>query len=295
VNVYEIVTDKMVAALEAGAVPWQVPWQGGAGWAPRNLVSGKRYTGVNPFLLSLSGFGSPYWLTFKQAKMLDGSVRKGEKSSIVVFFKMMDGVDKASGEARKIPILRFYRVFNLDQCDGVRVPAGRDLPETIVNDVHPLAAGEAIVSGYRNAPTVVEGEPQAFYRPGTDVINMPPRVSFNSSEEWYSTLFHEMGHSTAHASRLNRTESIGNGFGSHAYGREELIAEMTSAYLCAEAGIVAPFDNSAAYIASWLKTIKSDTRAVVVAAGKASKAADHILGRVAAPVVESPTRELVAV
>lgn len=294
-NVYEIVTDQMIKALESGTVPWHKPWSGGPEFAPRNLASGKRYNGINPFLLSLSGFASPYWLTFKQAQALDGTVKKGEKSSLVVFFKMTETKDKETGKPKTIPILRFYRVFNLDQCDGVRVPAGRPMPKEVeTNDILPLDAGEAIIQGYKDKPTIREGEAAAWYQPAIDLINMPPRNTFATPEEWYSTLFHECGHSTAHKSRLNREDALGNGFGSHDYGREELTAEMTSAYLCAEAGIVAPFDNSAAYIASWLKTIRADSRAVVVAAGKASKAADYILGRQSQHVTQESTEKVTA-
>lgn len=295
-NVHEIITEKVIAALEAGNVPWQQPWNAGAGGAPRNLVSDKPYSGINPFLLQMhaydKGLTSPYWLTFKQAKTLGGSVVKGAESALVVFFKMTEVADRVTGEVKSVPCLRFYRLFNLDQTDGVKVPKGRvtELPESA--PVPPIDAAEAIVSGFVNPPRIAEGVPQAFYRASDDLLNMPKRDTFTGPEEWYSTLFHELGHSTAHKSRLDR--DIANAFGSHDYGREELIAEMTSALLCNEAGITRTFDNSAAYLASWIKVIRSDAKALVTAGSKAQKAADLILGRASVKTAPVPQPEEVA-
>jgi len=276
-TIYELVTDKIVAALEAGTVPWRKPWN--AGIAPRS-VEGHVYRGINAFLLGLEPYDSPFWITFNQAKKRGGTVRKGEKSTLVVFWKRLVvwDTDEATGKKTRkmIPMLRFYRVFNLAQTEGVKVPkavAEFDAAK-VAHEEHVEA--EAIVKGYPDAPRIEFGA-EAFYIPTLDRITVPPLSAYKVRDEYYSTLFHEIGHSTGHPDRLNRP--IKNSFGSHDYGREELVAEMTAAFLCAEAGIQVTFDNSAAYLASWIKTIKEDVRAVVVAAGAAQRATDHILGR----------------
>jgi antirestriction protein ArdC len=282
-TVYEMVTERMITALEAGTVPWQKPWSGGK--RPLNLVNGKPYRGVNIFLLHLTaleaGYKSPYWLSFKQAKELGGSVRKGEHGTVIVFWQMVKAKKTDEEEAGKtVPMLRYYRVFNLEQCDGVRIPKGREIPETSTLDFDPITEAETIIAGYKNPPKIVEDRPEAFFRPDGDLVNLPPRATFTDEGEFYSTAFHELTHSTGSEKRLNRHTSKDQFvFGSHDYGREELVAEMGSAFLCAEAGIESTFENSAAYLNGWLRTIKEDRRAVVVAAGAAQRAADYILNR----------------
>lgn len=280
--VYQVVTDKIVEQLENGTAPWRQPWTGGTAFAPANLLTGRRYSGINIVLLAIAGYSSPYWLTYKQATELGGHVRKGEKSTIVVFWHMVKARKTDPDEKDKmVPILRYYRVFNLEQCDDVRIPKGRELPESkTVSPVERVEAAEEIIAGFANSPRIVEDQPRAWYRPDVDLVNLPPRELFDEADEFYATAFHELGHSTAHSSRLGR-DIANHPFGSHQYGREELVAEMTSAFLCAEAGIETTTENSAAYLRSWIKTIREDVRAVVVAAGAAQKAADHILGRVA--------------
>lgn len=278
-TIYELITDRMVAALEEGTVPWRKPWN--AGVAPRS-VEGHVYRGVNAFLLGMEPYASPFWITFNQAKKREGTVKKGEKSTIVVFWKrlLVWDTDEATGQKTKkmVPMLRFYRVFNLEQTEGVKVPkavAEFDASKVAHEEITDAAA---IVAGYPNPPKILSTQSdQAYYQPLLDHITVPELSQYDRPEEYYSTLFHEMGHSTGHPSRLNRKQT--GGFGSHDYGREELVAEMTNAYLCAEAGIQVTFDNSAAYLASWIRTIREDVRAVVVAAGAAQRAADHILGR----------------
>lgn len=282
-TVYNIVTEKIVGALEEGTVPWQQPWHGGQ--RPANLMTGKAYRGVNVILLHLAtlegNYRSPYWLTFRQAKELGGTVRKGEHGTVIVFWQMVKGKKAEPDEPNKmVPLLRYYRVFNLEQCDDVRIPKGREAGEIEPLDFDPIQEAETIIAGYHNPPKIVENEPRAFFRPDADLINLPPRASFTDEGEFYSTAFHEMTHSTGVEKRLNRhTGKDQFVFGSHDYGREELVAEMGSAFLCAEAGIESTFDNSAAYINGWMRTIKEDPRAVVVAAGAAQRAADYILGR----------------
>lgn len=296
-TVYEIVTERIIAALEAGTVPWQQPWTGGK--RPINLASGKAYRGINIILLHLAalegGYKSPYWLTMKQIRELGGNLKvkpeperdpddtskTGQHSTIVVFWQMVKSKQAdEDGKPKLIPMARYYRVFNLDQTENVRIPRGREAAESTTLDFDPIAEAEAIIAGYQNPPKIVENLPEAFFRPDADLINLPPRETFTSEDEFYSTAFHELTHSTGVQRRLNRHAGKDQFvFGSHDYGREELIAEMGSAFLCAEAGIESTFDNSAAYLASWIRTIKDDPRAVVVAAGAAQKAADYILNR----------------
>jgi antirestriction protein ArdC len=272
VDVYEAVTERVIDALEAGTAPWHKPWNSVTG-RPQNM-DGRPYRGINVMLLGLTDFECPFWLTYKQARTRGGQVRKGERSEMVVFWSMLK--DKEDPDKR-IPLLRYYRVFNLDQTEGVKEPERvkawrerRDAPFEVVTDA------ETIVKGYPNPPIIGYGT-EAFYVPATDRITVPAPSSFPSPGEFYATLFHEMGHSTGHTSRLNRLTAAQ--FGSHEYGREELVAEMTAAFLCAEAGIDATFNNSAAYLSSWISTIREDNRAVVTAAGAAQRAADHILDR----------------
>lgn len=288
-NVYEIVTEKVVTALENGTVPWRKPWASSLN-GPRNYISGKPYRGVNVFLLLVSaadgGYTSPYWLTRKQINERGGKIVKGEKSTLIVFFKTSRVEDKQTGETKTIPLLRYYLVWNLEQTEGVAPIAGRE-PTEQAPEFAPLEAAEKIMAGYPDAPSIRYAGDQAYYDPTSDAITLPPRDAFTTPEEFYSTAFHEMTHSTGHADRCARPNWATSPFGSHDYGREELVAEMGSAFLAAEAGIlVDTIDNSAAYLRSWVKTIQADPRAVVVAAGKAQAAADHILGR-PAPVYDA--------
>lgn len=298
-NVYEIITEQVVKALESGDVPWRKPWHATED-GPRN-IAGRPYRGVNVFLLLASGYTSPYWLTFKQAGERGGRIRKGEHGSIVVFWKthqVKETGDDGKPVTKTVPILRYYRVWNLDQVEGINPPRGEDDEDKPEQHFDPIEAAEKVIANYGNAPEIRHGGNRAFYRPDADVITLPPRESFVTPDEYYSTAFHEMTHSTAHASRLNR--KIGTRFGSHDYGREELVAEMGSAFLCGETGILpATIENSAAYLRSWIRAIKEDTRAVVVAAGQAQRAADHILSRQAsydngADQGQEETRELAA-
>lgn len=286
-TVYEMITEKIIALLEQGVAPWRKPWKAAAE-GPRNL-DGHRYRGINTLLLIMAamegGYSSPYWLTFNQAKKKGGKIKKGEKSTVIIFWKMIRVTEKDPDtgkiENKTIPMLRYYRVFNLEQTEGVKVPRKvleAQLAEASAVAPDPIKEAEAIVKGYQG-PKIrkVRGD-RAFYSPLTDVITVPPLKSYDDAGEYYSTLFHEMGHSTGHKDRLDRFEP-GTRFGDHEYGREELIAEMTAAFLTAEAGIETTLPNSASYLGSWIKTIKADVRAVVVAAGAAQRAADMILGR----------------
>jgi len=274
-SVYDIVTEQVIKQLESGVAPWHKPWRTET---PCNLITGKQYRGINPFLLAPQGWGSKYWLTFNQAAQLGGHVRKGERSSIVTFWnvgtertvKNPDGTERKS----KPFLLRFYRVFNLEQTEGIaeKLGLGKASPR-----VPSLDDCEAIVSRMPNPPQREQSH-RAWYRPSTDTVGMPSRQAFGSAEEYYSTLFHELTHSTGHASRIGREgiENL-NEFGSESYSREELVAEMGSAMLCGVTGITPrTLDNSAAYLKCWVERLRGDSKLIVQAASAAQKAADYI-------------------
>lgn len=282
-DLYSEVTNQIVAMLDKGVVPWRSPILGrGTAGHPKNLESRKQYRGINVFLLAFSaymhGYQSACWLTFNQAKAKGGTVRKGEKSSMVVFWKQYETTDKETGEAKMIPVLRYFNVFNVEQTDGIAIP---DAVPFVPNDIQPLEAAEAIIKGYIDGPVIEHGGHQAYYRPGTDTVRMPEPSRFTSAEEYASTKLHECVHSTGHSKRLDRgLDTNPQPFGSPDYGREELIAEMGAAFLCGEAGIrPAVIENQAAYIGGWLKQLKQDKKLVIAAAGAGQKAADWIRGQ----------------
>ena len=276
-NVYEIVTGKICTELERGVVPWRKPWVG-SDQAPANLISRRPYTGINPLLLSLGGYSSPFWLTYKQAAELGGTVRKGEKSSLVVFYAKLQSKTRVleNGDPDTFAMLRYYNLFNVAQCDGI----GEHVPTVPQSTIQPLDAAEAILDGYTDKPTIDDHASAAWYRPSLDLIGMPPRDTFTNADGYYSTLFHECIHSTGHASRLDRPAVAGgtSNFGTETYSREELIAELGAAFLCADAGIENTITQSAAYCASWLKVLKGDSKMIISAASGAGKAARYISG-----------------
>jgi antirestriction protein ArdC len=273
-TVYEIVTEQILDQLESGTIPWRKPWN--TLGLPTNAISGKAYQGINLLLLGFQSFPTPYWVTFKQAKSLGGSVRKGEKSSVVTFWKLLETVE--DGQKKKMPILRYYRVFNVAQCDGIKLPSHAQPVES--TDIIPLAAADAIVEGWSDCPSIAHGGAQAYYRPSTDAIQMPPQADFISSGSYYSTLFHEMTHSTGHSARLNRgLDSNPQPFGSADYSKEELVAEFGAAFLCAHAGIdQSQIQNHAAYIQGWVRKLKEQPKLLIQASGQATKAAKFIMG-----------------
>lgn len=271
-SVYEIVTSRILAELERGEIPWRKPWRT---LPPANLISKKPYRGINVFLLALAGYGSQYWLTYRQAQALGGNVRKGEHGTKIVFWKFDKfETETADGETeeRKSAFLRYYTVFNLEQTEGLKALLA--LPPAF-----PIESAEAIVHAMPNPPAF-ERDAQAAYIPSRDTVTMPSRTAFDSQAEYYSTLFHELTHSTGHAKRLAREGfDTPQKFGSESYSKEELIAEMGSAMLSGVAGIeLATISNSAAYLQSWIKRLKADSRLVVSAASAAQKAADYIRG-----------------
>ena len=289
-DVYQIITDRILALLDAGVNPWRKPWHAAAWKPPQNLLSRRPYRGVNVLLLGLSPYSSPYWVSFKQALQAGGNVKKGEKASLAVFWKLYDKTDKADPSQReRIPVLRYYHVFNVEQCEGVAYPPPDDVP-SFPHD--PIAEAERIAAAMPNPPTITHTEERrAFYRQETDTVNIPPLARFDKAAEYYATLFHELTHATGAKDRLAR--KLGSPFGSMDYGREELIAEMGAAYLCGLAGILDQTeDNSAAYLDGWRAIIKQDRRAVVLAAGAAQKAVDLITN--AQPAAVPATEEAAA-
>lgn len=266
-SVYEKITNIIIEKLEKGIVPWHQPWT--SAWPPRNLVSKKPYRGINLLLLSGLKYELPYFLTFKQVKYLKGSVIKGEKAHLALYY---DWTDKSA------PKLILYHIFNIEQCKEI---ASKHIPWQINGEFNPIDEAEYIISRMPNQPKVSYDSNRACYIPHTDQIIMPSKKSFSFGEELYSTLFHELCHSTGHESRLNRKGVQRTAaFGSKVYSQEELIAEMGAAFLCGEAGIEnRTIDNSAAYIQGWLSKLKNDKRMIVFAAGAAQKACDFILDR----------------
>lgn len=283
-DLYAEVTQKIITMLEKGVVPWRSPIMGaGQAGMPKNLSSGKAYRGVNIFLLALTsyvkGYDSAYWLTYRQAQERGGHVRKNEKGSMVVFWKQLEVQDKETQELKRIPLLRHYTVFNVRQCEGIEAPDPAKFTPSVFEA---NAAADAIVQGYAGGPVIEHDGTRAFYRPKEDKVYMPAPERFTHTSEYYSTLFHELSHSTGAKHRLDRglSDKLAP-FGSPDYGKEELIAEMSAAFLSAEAGLERStvIENQAAYISGWLGTIKADKKLVVWAAAAGQKAADWIRGR----------------
>jgi antirestriction protein ArdC len=267
-NVYEMVTQKIIEKLEEGVIPWRKPWTNANAV---NWVTQKPYRGINTMLLEPGEYA-----TFKQIQGAGGKVKKGEKSHLIVFWKWLEK-ENEEGKLEKIPFLTYYRVFEINtQVDGLQ---SKRTIQTFDHD--PIQEAEAIFKGYINSPDYTFHSGRAVYYPTLDKINCPPLKDFIKAEEYYSTLFHEMVHSTGHKSRLKRNgiTTEGVAFGDEVYSKEELVAEMGASMLCGVAGIDnSTLSNSASYIGSWLKKLKDDTKLVVQAASQAQKASDYILG-----------------
>ena len=275
-NVYDMVTERIIAELEKGVIPWEKPWTGTRSGA-YNRVSKKPYSIINQMLLKHTG----EYATFKQWQDLGGHVKKGEKSEIVVFWKIMEKeetTEDGEKEIHKIPLLRYYNVFHISQVEGVE-----PLTEPFT-EVQPIASGDKLITDYITREHIDFSEQasnNAYYRPSTDSIVVPMKEQYKIINEYYSTTFHEITHSTGHQNRLNRLQS-GQvaAFGSEEYSKEELVAEIGSAALMNLLGIetIKTFRNTAAYIQSWLNVLKNDNKFIVSAASKAEKAVNFILG-----------------
>ena len=278
-DLYQIVTDKIIALIEQGIARDGKPqWlgQGGAAGMPYNYSTGKQYSGVNVLMLWIEAdtcrLGSSAWLTFKQARVLGGNVRKGEKGAHIVYFEPLkrEEINRTTGEKSEkiIPMLRQYVVFNMDQIEGITPVAAQ------AGGFVGIEAAEAVLT--HSAAPIIEGGTKAYYSPNHDEIHLPDRVRFDRSETFYAIALHELTHSTGHKSRLARDFS--KRFGDEAYAFEELVAELGAAFACADLGLIpTTMDDHASYIEHWLRVLKQDKRAIFTAASQASKAHDYIV------------------
>lgn len=293
-DIFQEITDRIAAQLEQGVRPWAKPWTDKAGAFAVDLphnIDRRPYRGANVFWLWMigqeRGYESPMWMTFNQAKARGGAVRKGEKGTRVFFWKFDKVKDKETGEDKNRVMVKSYTVFNIAQCDDVKLPARAAAVAT--TEPERIEAADELVE--TTGATICHGGNQAFYAPSLDRVQMPDRDAFMTVDGYYSTLFHELGHWTGHESRLAR--EYGKRFGDGAYAFEELVAELTSAFVCASQGFASiERPDHAQYIGHWLKTLKGDPRAFITAAGAAQKAADLILGKAreaeeAEPVAEA--------
>jgi antirestriction protein ArdC len=292
IDVYTIVTNRIIAELEKQVVPWRKPWTEAG--HPQNLITKRRYTGINTWLLASLGYQQNYFLTYKQIQENGGKIKKGEKSHLVVFWKKLEL--KEETETEKSPyLLRYYNVFNIAQCADLSEVLGiPDSPGTISQ----ITACEEIIEEMPQCPAIKHGKHKAFYDSTKDFINMPKQNTFSPPEAYYCTLFHELIHATGHASRLNRKEIVKfDTYGSEQYSIEELTAEMGASYLNSVAGITdATFDNNVAYINSWLNQLKRDKRLIIYAAGQAQRAVDFILNVQPEPYIkeeDAPTEQAI--
>lgn len=273
-DIYQIVTNHIIEKLEKKIVPWEQPWTDAG--LPKNLVSKKPYKGINVWLLNSLNYSQNYFLTFNQIKELGGSVKKGEKSQLVVFWKWLEKEDEKAKEVKKTPLLKYYTVFNIDQCTGI---PKEKLPVKEERKNNPIEACEKIINEMPKKPIIKHDEQRAFYHKGEDYVNMPKLDSFVSIERYYGTLFHELVHATGHVERLNRKELLEQkGPQTRDYAIEELTAEMGASYLKSYTGIPHQnFEDNIAYIQHWLEKLKKDKKFIVHASGQAQKAVDYIL------------------
>lgn len=297
-DVYQLINKVILDCMAKGVVPWRKPWASN-GRGPVNQ-NARPYRGINVMLLSISamlrGYSSPVWMTYRNAEALGGQVRKGEKSTQVVFWARTANKKPctcAAGirrhrngdgcEFRQSFVLRYYSVFNLSQIDGVKLPKKTDLyanpPADGKKKFSPIDAAQAIVDGYADAPVVKFGGDRACYIPTLDEVHVPKGEQFNSCEEFYSALFHELVHSSGSKNRLDRGVGEFRPFGTEDYSKEELVAEFGAAFLCGVADIAnQTIPNSAAYLANWSKKLSEEPKWLVQAAAQAQRAADYILG-----------------
>ena len=286
-SLYDDVTARIIAELEAGRFPWVQPWSNAAAspGLPRNATTGRAYSGVNVLILWGAVIAGAYpnqgWLTFRQALAAGGCVRKGEQGVTVCYADRFtpEAEKQRSAEqgddARSIPFLKRFVVFNVAQCDGLPEQYSANAPPPPMRELVPIAENLIAATG----ADFRIGGPRAFYSPSGDFVQVPSQPAFPRQIDFYRTALHELGHWTGHASRLAR--SFGGRFGDSAYAREELCAELTSAYLCAALGIV-PTVRHADYLGSWLAVLREDSRAIFKAASQASKAADYLVAFAAA-------------
>ena len=270
-DIYKEVTDRIIAQMENGIIPWRKPWI--ASNQAVSHVTGKAYSLLNQMMLGRAG----EYVTFKQCQQEGGRVKKGEKASMVVFWKWVETEDEETHEKKEVPFLRYYNVFHIDQCEGLKARYAETLPAT----ADPNENAEVFINDYlfrSGVKLTHESGDRAYYQPAFDRVVLPCMEQFAETAEYYSTAFHELTHSTGHESRLNRLDRTAF-FGTEAYSKEELIAEIGAAALVNHAGLEtdASFQNSTAYVQNWLNVLKGDKRFIISAAGKAEKAVKLIL------------------
>jgi antirestriction protein ArdC len=276
---YKELTDRIVKRLEEGEVPWISAFNNVNVGYPRNFITDKVYRGANFFMTLFEERETPYWLTYKQAKDLGGQVRKGEHGTPIIYFQFLDREDE-NGEPIRIPMVRRSVVFNLEQCDGIENPIQKEL-EAARNPVfNNIATCEHLYQSFQDKVAQVyhTSGGKSYYQPIVDKITMADKYRFHNEKFYYRTLFHELAHSTGHEDRLNRPGIVKPvKFGSPRYAREELVAELTSAFLCNKAGIVEEtFEKSTSYISNWLEALKNDKMLVYEAMKDSFKAIEYL-------------------
>lgn len=284
-QVYNYVNERIIKLLEDGTIPWKKPWLSHN--TPKNLITKRAYRGINIWLLAANKYSSPYYATWNQVMKAGGKIKKDEAKNyhFITFWKVDKHTEKnkAGEDVEKTHlILRYFNVYNLEQMEFSPEKLAKLVPAETKLEFNPIEKCEEIVSGYKTCPEIKFGGDRAYYNPLFDRIQMPNKDTFESVEKFYATEFHEMAHSTGAEKRLARFKQTDTGlFGSENYSKEELVAEMTSSYLCAEAGIEnLTLENSAAYIKGWLENIKKgDNTFIVSAASKSQAASDYILNR----------------
>jgi antirestriction protein ArdC len=272
-SIYKQITNSIIEQLEAGVAPWVKPWATLPGeGTPKNLHTGKAYRGVNVLQLwaaaEIKKYEHPMWCTYKQAQERGGQVRKGEKGTTVVFWKPMEKVDPDTGNIKKTLLARGYTVFNIAQIDGIEAV----MPTLPQHEWNPLVEAESLV--HKHGIDLRIGGDRAYFNVNDDYIGMPDRTRFEDAENYYSTLLHEITHWSGHKTRLDRP--FNGFFGSPDYAREELVAELGSAFLCARLGINGELQHPE-YIASWIQVLKDDSTAIVRASKLAEIAADYVM------------------
>lgn len=275
-DVFTIISNRIIELLEKGTVPWRQPWSDAT--YPRNMITVRPYRALNVLILASLGFANNWFLTLKQINDLGGRVKKGEHACPVVFWSVKEKENKESGQKEKKRILRYYSVFNIEQC--IDIPENR-IPDLNLNNNDAIQACEAVIDNMPLKPIIKHKGQKAYYDPVLDYINMPKIKSFIDSESYYVTLFHEVIHATGHQTRLNRDEVVNtNKYGSEPYSEEELVAQIGACFLASHTGCsLKHFENDVAYIDGWLKRLKSDKRFILFASSKAQKAVDYILNQ----------------
>jgi antirestriction protein ArdC len=275
-DVYQIITDQIIAQLNNGIIPWHKPW--GDRYLPQNLITKHVYRGINQLLLCMLPYTNNYFLTWEQLQKCKGSVKKGEKGHIVVFWKVIEKEVEGKEEKEKSTVLRYFKVFNESQCTGIPDSILKTMETNRENLALPGCA--AFVNHMPQKPVMTSKGNEAWYDPTIDTANVPPLKKFKDSEAYYGTVFHELVHSTGHQSRLNRKElTMKTTFGSSTYSLEELTAEIGACFLLSFAGIAKQthIANSAAYVQGWLQKLQNDKRFIIYASTYAQKAVDFIM------------------